>query len=319
MVRAISTIVFMISMSFTFLHADVIRPSDRLQASGMVYDLLVDDGMLYAATDAGQVDVFDVVTKQKVKTIDIPDIKDFMGDAVAPKIYSVDVMDGSVLMVSTGKSGYRNVYVHDGKSLRKIIGLEQKLTVKEARYIDKETILLGLMSNELVLYKTESGSQVYKVQMSPSHFDDLALDEAKTKVATADESGDVYIVDVATGAPIKRLHGQNVDNIYKIDYKNGVIITAGQDRRCAVYREGRSGYHLQGSFLIYAAGLSPSGRIGLFSADIENDIQVFDTKTKRKIAMLQGHDATLTAFAFLDETTLFSSAEEDEILFWRLR
>lgn len=301
------------------VQAKDISPQYKLRASGMVYDILVDDGRLFAATDAGKVDIFDIAEKKLDRSIELPGIKDFMGDVIAPKVYSIDVLKGRMLMVSTGEAGYNNVYLYDGKRLRQLIGLSDKLTLKEARFIDEDTILLGLLSNELILYKISSAKHLYKVQISPSHFNDMALSEARDKVATADESGDTHIVNVADGKVEKLLTGQNVDNVYKLDYKNGVVITAGQDRRCAVYAPARPAYHLSGTFLLYAAGLSPSGKIGVFATNMENDIQVFNIRTRSKLSMLKGHNATLTAFAFIDESELFSSAEEKDILFWKLK
>lgn len=306
-------------VTVSLLQANGIKPLHKLRASGMVYDMVISGSKLYAATDAGKVDVFDTATKEMVGMIELPGIKDFMGDLIDSKIYSVDVLDSNVLMVSAGKAGYRNVYLHDGKVLKKIIDSDMKLTVKEGRFIDEDTILLGLMGNELILYRISSGEHIYKVQMSPSHFDDLALSEDKSKVATADESGDIYIVNVSDGRKLQMLSGQNVDNVYKIDYKQGVVITAGQDRRCAVYRPDAPAYYMRGTFLIYAAGLSPSGKIGLFASNVENEVQVFDTRTKSKLSMLKGHNATLTSFAFLNESELFSAAEENDILFWKLK
>lgn len=301
------------------LQAKEIKPLDRLHASGMVYDMVIDNGKLYAATDAGKVDIFDTVTKQIVNKIELPGVKDFMGDLIETKVYSVDVLSGRVMMVTAGEAGYRNVYLHDGQAFKKIIDSQMKLTIKEGRFIDEDTILLGLMSNELILYKISASKQIYKVQMSPSHFDDLALNEDKSKVATADESGEIFILNVDDGKKVQTLSGQNVDNVYKIDFKQGVVITAGQDRRCAVYRPDSPAYYLRGSFLIYAAGLSPSGKIGLYAANMENEVQVFNTRTKSKLFVLKGHNATLTCFAFLNETELFSAAEESDILFWKLK
>ena len=316
-IKYLVLLVLMIALSP--LSAKDIAPAHRLATSGMVYDMLIDEGKLYAATDAGIVDIFDVATKEHLSKIELPQVKDFMGDLIAPKIYSVDVSKGTILMVSAGQAGYRNVYLHDGKALKKIIDSDMKLSIKEARFIEEDTLLLGLMGNELILYSISSGKFLYKVQMSQSHFNDLALNEDKSKVATADESGEVYILNVADGKIVQTLSGQNVDNIYKVDFKKGVVITAGQDRRCAVYRPGAKAYYMHGSFLIYAAGLSPSGKIGLFATNVENEVQVFNTRTKSKLSMLKGHNATLTGFAFVNETELFSAAEENSILFWKLK
>ena len=49
---------------------------------------------------------------------------------------------------------------------------------------------------------------------------------------------------------------------------------------------------------------------------MENDLQLFDTQSRQKIALMKGHGATLTDFEFISETEFFSSAEEKRILFW---
>ena len=71
------------------------------------------------------------------------------------------------------------------------------------------------------------------------------------------------------------------------DYRRGVIITAGQDRRCAVYNTDGSAYYMEGDFLIYAAALTPSAKQGIFAATVENDVELFDIASRTKLAMLK--------------------------------
>jgi hypothetical protein len=43
------------------------------------------------------------------------------------------------------------------------------------------------------------------------------------------------VIDTKTGKLLKELKGLNVDNVYKVDYKKGIISGAGQDRRGSLY------------------------------------------------------------------------------------
>ncbi len=306
------------------LTAAELTPRYELKTSSLVTDILVDGVNLYAATYGGSVEVFDTVSKKRVALISLPMITDFMGEEAAPKVYAIDRIGDRLMMVSEGRSGYRNVDLYEGGKVRRIIGSDAQLLIKKGLFVDEDRILLGLLSSELILYRISTGEVLYRRAIKErrsggSAFSDMALDEARATVATADESGEVNLFNVDDFTHLKLLKGQNVDNIYRIDYRKGTVVTAGQDRRCALYMPDGRAYYLEGSFLIYAAALSPSARTGVFAATIENDLQLFDTQTRQKGALLRGHGATLTDFAFISETEFFSAAEEKRILFWDLK
>jgi len=303
---------------------EVKEPVFRLESSQKtVTDLLLDKQTLYAATGSGAVDVFDTAARTRVETIVLPGIRDFLGDTVAPKVYAVDKLGERLLITSQGVSGFRDVYLYENRALRKVIDAGEGLYITESRFVDANRVLLGLLSSELVLYDISAQKVLYRHAVKErssggSAFSDMALDEARRRVATADESGEIHLFEIDPFRHLKVLKGQNVDNVYKLDYKKGTVITAGQDRRCAIYEPGGRAYYVGAEFLIYAAALSPSGKRGVYAATIDNDLKVFDTATKGELALLKGHKATLSSFAFVDERHLFSAADEREILFWDL-
>ncbi len=319
--KAILTFFLVLS---AWLHAvPTLHPAAELPTSGLVTDLLVDNGKLYAATYAGTVDIFDIASKKRIGQIALPHIKDFMGDDIPAKIYSIDKFGDRIMMVSEGKSGYRNVFLYEHGKLSQIIDAHDYLPIKKGLLLDHDHLLFGLLSSEIILYDIAKKTKLYRKTIDNdisggSAFDDMVLDETRTTLATSDESGDVNIFDARTFRHEKLLSGQNVDNVYKIDYKQGTVITAGKDRRCAVYPAKGRPYYIKSSFIVFAAALSPSARHGFFSADADNDIEMFDTQSREKLAMLKGHNATISDFAFVDETHLFSSAEEKRILYWDL-
>lgn len=301
------------------LNAKDLKPTFVYEGSGAVTDLVYQNNRLYSATTEGTVDVYDTKEQKLIKTISVPKIKDFIGDEVLSRIYSVDIIDNKIMMASQGKMGYRRVHIYADNNLTQIISTDKSFTISKAKFIDKEHLLIALLSNELILYDIKKDKVIYRNQISASKFSDFVLNEKKDEVVIADESGELKLVSVKNGKIIKELKGQNVDNIFQIDYKNNTIITAGQDRRSAVYsRDGKVAYYKSGTFLIYSSALSPSAKIGAYASDEQNNVTLFDTSSKLDLDRLGSHKATISNILFIDEKKLFTSSDDTNINYWEL-
>ncbi len=301
------------------LYSATISPTKELNASGYVYDIAVDEKYLYAGTGDGELQVFDYRSNAIVDTIKLPKIKDFMGDEIAPKVFSVDHLNGKYLLLSEAKSGYRELYIHEGNSTTKIISLEDKQTLAKAKFVDDDHLFLADLGNDVMLYSLKEKKELYKFQISQSKFSDFALNEDKSMVALGCESGDISIVDIKKGEIVQVLKGQNLDNTYRVAFRNNIVTGAGQDRRASYYTlpKGDGGY-FKGSFLIYATALSPSGRYAAYAIDEDNDIAIYDLSTHSRIALLKGQKSTLNTIVFLDEKILFSASSDPKIMMWKL-
>jgi hypothetical protein len=239
-----------------------LTPVDTIEINGTAKDMVLNGDTLVIATDMGHIEIHDTVNKKKIKEIAIPDVKDFMGDMIPARIMSTDVINNTYLLLSdSGKGGYANLYLHKENKTELLIDHTAKKPVIKARFIDETHILLGYLGNEVSLYDTESKKEVYRVQLSESKFSDFALNEEKSQVVFSCESGVLSVVDVKSGKVLNELQGQNVDNVYKVDFKGGKVSAAGQDRRGALYdaKSGKGSY-IEGSFLIYGTALSPSSK-----------------------------------------------------------
>ncbi|MEK6659738.1 MAG: hypothetical protein AABY36_08675 [Campylobacterota bacterium] len=152
------------------------------------------------------------------------------------------------------------------------------------------------------------------MQVSGARFSDFALNESKSEVVIADESGNLKIHNTKDGKLIKLLAGENLDNVFQVDYKNGIIATAGQDRKVVIYtQKGGSTYHIKSNFLIYSVGLSPSGKVVGYSSDEHNNVSVVDTVTKANIGKFGGNNMTLTKIVFVNESE-FLIASDNKII-----
>ncbi|MEA2018643.1 MAG: WD40 repeat domain-containing protein [Campylobacterota bacterium] len=319
---------FLITLLFVItLNSKDLKPTYVYEASGGVTDIVSIDNKIYVATDASGVDVFDLKTKKLINKIKVPQIKDFMGDVIDAKIYNVDVYKDKVLLTAQAPKGFREVHIYQNNKIETVITIEKRMFVSKAKFINDEEILFSLLSNEMYLFNYKTKKIIWQISVKPddatfnSTFADFALNEEKTHAVVADESGDLKIVDIKKAKVIKVLADKNLDKVFKVDIKNDKIITAGQDGRCVVYNlSNNSDYSLRKEhwFLIYGAGLSPSGKIGAYSSDENNNVTVFNTKTKTKIYKLTNNLMTLSAILFINENEIFVTTDSNKFNYYNL-
>ena len=304
-----------------FMYAtQILAPIQKIVVDGTAKDMVVDEEHLYIGTDKGKLQVYDFKEHKFIKDISLPQIRDFMGDTVPPRVYSVDFLENRYLLLSdSGKGGYANLWIYENNTTTQLISAEDKKALVKARFVDRNHILLGYLGNEAALFEIKSKKERYRVQLSESKFSDFALNEKNTHAAYGCESGVISVIDVADGRVVKELKGMNLDNTYKVDFKQGIVSAAGQDRRGAYYdvTTGKGDY-IEGSFLIYATGLSPSAKKVAFAMDEQNNISVFNRLSKAKTAVLEGQKSTLNVIVFKDEEILFSASDDNTVLMWKL-
>ena len=296
------------------------QPSKMYNSSGAVVDMVVADQKLYVATGASSVDVFDLKSAKIVKKITVGKITDFMGDAIDSKVYSVDVLDGAVVLLSQGEKGFRRVQIYKDGKLAEVISIKDQLYIAKVAFLDSKTLLLGLLSNEIIAYDIATKKMNYREQVSFSKFSNFALNEQKSEVVVADESGDLKIHSTKDGKLIKTLEGQNLDNVFQVDYKNGIIATAGQDRRVVIYNTTfNSAYYKTAPFLIYGVGLSPSGKLVAYASDEQNNVTVFKTSSKSTVGHYGGNKMTLSKIIFVNEKEFLVSSDDKTINLYNIK
>lgn len=300
---------------------EIITPEQQIKVNGMSKDLVLRDNELIIGTTNGVMQVYDYESKIFKKTVSFPQIQDFMGDIIEPRVFSVDKIEGRYVILSdSGKGGYANLWIHENNITTQVLDASAKKAVVKARFINKDQILLGYLSNEAALFDLKNNEEIYRVQLSESKFSDFALNEDKTQAVFGCESGVLNIIDTKTGKIVKVLEGMNVDNVYRVDFKQGIVSGAGQDRRGSLYDivMGTATY-IEGDFLIYATGLSPSAKKVAFVMDERNNISIYIRSSKTKVAELQGQKSTLNNIIFKDENTLFSSSDDNTVMMWKLK
>ncbi len=312
------TLLIIFLLLLPLLNAKEIHPTFKLKSMGLVNDFTVVKDKIYIANSAGTVDIFDLNSGKLVEQIIIDLVTTRMNKLVSPNVLSVDYKNGKVLIVSMGVDSYRNVWIYENHKLTKTIDEDKKLTIKEARFVNDEKIILSTFASQIVLHDIGEHYNLYNQHISQSTLGDITLSEDKKRVVMSDESGKVRLIDVKTSKTLKTFSSQNVDNVYHLAFAKGVIITAGQDRRVAVYQDGIKDYHIKSDFLVYCVGISPSSNIGIYSKGEKSNLQLFDTKNGNKTDELVGHSGIVNHIKFINENELFSSDRGYYVYFWRL-
>jgi len=129
----------------------------------------------------------------------------------------------------------------------------------------------------------------------------------------------LQLLSTKDGKHIHSFTGENLDDVFGVDYKKGIIATAGKDRRVVIYDTNRDKvYYKTSSFFIYSVGLSPSGNIIAYSSDVSNNITLFNTTTKAIIAEYGGNKSPLSKILFLDENSFIVSSAKKKINFYTI-
>jgi len=313
-------IFLLLCVSVVLFATEITMPDTTYKASGTVNDMVVSNGKLYCATSASSIDVFDIKTNKRVKKLKISKIKNFLNEEIDAKIYSVDVLNDAVLMLSQATGGFREVRLfHDGKE-ELLIGSEKNLYIAKAAFIDENTILLGLLSNDIISYSIKDKKENWSMQASLSKFSNFMMKHDKSEVVVADESGELHLISTKNGKVLKLLSGQNLDNVFAVDYKKDVIVAAGQDRRVGVYEMAyKSAYHINTSFLVYAVGLSPKAKIVAYASDENNNVALQKLSTKSKLGIYGGNKMTLTKILFISEREFFVSSDDSSVNYYKIK
>ncbi len=307
-----------ILLFYTVYAQTILTPQKTLLAKGGVKDAVYKKGYLYVATEVGTVEIFHLKTGKKIKQINLPDIEDFFGEKIRPKVYSVDVSsDNTIYMLVQSTKGFSQLFSYQHGKLNLIISENEKILAIKAKLYKDRYILLGLPANDLILYDLRNRKKVYQIHISRSPFSDFAIN--KDKVAVACESGIVYIVDIPTGKVEKEIPKMNLDKTFKIDFKGNYILTGGRDKKATLYNT-KTGekYIFKADFFVYSVGLSPSLKYGAYGINEKSDIAVFNLPLKTVNYLLKGHSYALNNIIFIDDTHLITTDESRKILMWRL-
>ena len=166
--KKIVTILILITSIYA---ANIQKPVAKYISSGAVTDIVYRDAKLYSATDASCVDIFDVETKKIIQKIKVSQIKDFMGDVIDSKVYSVDIIKDKILILSQAQKGARRLHIYENDKLELFIPYTEGLFYQK----NTNSLLIACKSSPSI-NKNESFNgfkAIYRFDLSNKNFNTL--------------------------------------------------------------------------------------------------------------------------------------------------
>ncbi|EGK7485295.1 WD40 repeat domain-containing protein [Campylobacter lari] len=300
---------------FLILLMSIYALSYELKLDSNLNALKLVDNSLLIGLDNGEIKQYFLKDKKMQKIIRLDKIKNFYEENLSPRIYSIDYLNGAILILSEGDFGSKKLYVYKNKQL-----LSYDLAndgAKKALFLDDNTILLALLGSNIELFDLKTKSVVKNFTFSSSSLSDVVLNETKTQLVAGFESGELMLFDVKKWQKIKSYKNVHKDNIYQLDFKNTIIASCSTDRKLGIAQNDQE-KNIERDFLIYTCALNENGSIAAFGDNEKNIIELVNTKNLKTIKKFQNKDFLLEYLIFLNEHELISAGYEDKIIFWSI-
>ena len=163
----------------TTLESKDIEAKYSFTLSSGVTDMIRDKEKLYISTLEGTLFSFDISSKKLKTLVKMPKTKDFLGEEMPSKIYSVDIVENKILLLAQGFKGARHLLIYENNKLKTVLSDDKHLFISQAKFINKDLIIFASLANEIYLYNIASKKTLYIKQISASKFSHFVLNEKK--------------------------------------------------------------------------------------------------------------------------------------------
>ena len=298
---------------------EISQPDRVIKAGANVISSNLIDEILYLGTDGGELDIYDIKADKFLEPIKFRTVKTHFSDAEPTKIFSIDRLGDTLLVLTEMDYNERYLYVFkkEGALWSEISNMRlANKSAKKAFFIDEKTAVVSDFGNEIYFIDLESKKAVFKHKFSIALYVDFEINKTRDKIAIGAESGVIYIYNLKTRQTEQTLNFFK-DNMYDIDYKNDVVAVGSIDKQAGVY-DGRMNY-FKSDFIVYAVGLSEDAKTFSFMNGEQSDILVYDVASKEKLATVKTGQQILNEIYLSDSGRLISVAYEKEVKFWSVK
>jgi WD40 repeat protein len=302
--------VILLSFMFLFLFS-----FQKIEFENYISKVAFDNKYLVSGLENGEIIIKDFKTLKKIDSIKLPMIKDFMDENIPMPIYSLDILGNKLLILGGGEDNRREVFIFNlvSKKLTKLF--ETKDTLMKGKFLDKNRVIFGLLSDEIIIYNLKSKKNEFKKQIGNYVFSTFVKNG--DKIAIGDESGVLKIFNLKTHK-ITNISGFNKDKTISVGFRKNLVLNASSDMRIAVYNlKGDIRFSMKGKFLPYGADLSEKGDKLAFQIDDKNSIAVYNLN-KKLLKTLKGHKMPLNGLKFIGEDKILSFSP-NEIIIWSIK
>lgn len=281
----------------------------ELKLNSNITALKFDKQNLYIGTDKGEILRYNIKDKSLKELLSLPKNKNYYDNNFA-KIYNIDIFKNTLLILSEGDFGSKNLsFYKDNLQIKKL----EENSITKAFFINEDTYLLISIGSEIELID-KNLKNIKRFNFSHSSLNDAVLSEDKNKLVVGFESGEVELFDLKNWKMLKNYDKMHKDNIYQVDFKNNIILSCGTDRRIGIVKNEEQNF-LQKNFLIYACALSPDGELAVYSDNEAGISEVFSTSDFKSIKTFNNENLISEFIIFLNNKDFIISGFGDSIMF----
>jgi WD40 repeat protein len=295
------------------------------RADHMVLDVVNRGPLILAATQSGEVAVFDWREGQELPVLMATEAIE--GQKFAPTVQSVAISPSERLAAVVSSDGKLRLLRLDeageGHDLRaELLFTLERPGLMVARFVGEDQVLVGDMRGELALVDIQGQREVYRRQLEYDPIYEMEISPDSRRAALGFRSSRVRIVDPQSGEVVKVLKGHR-DAVYGVAWL-GVdrLASAGKDKHLLEWdlRQAQPEPKVlyAGDVYITALGCDPVGGKLALTID-DNVIALYDLAEGRISHRMEGHTAPVQSLVFFDEgRRLVSAGNDARIYVWAL-
>ncbi len=304
-------------MSF-FVQEARISAAERIQfrADHMVTEAVTDGQLVFAATQDGKINCFNLQTRRREKNL--LELKAEQIDAYPPAIYSLGLSPDNRLLVAGSGLGKIFIFFSGSRRLIKPIVISDVENILVVRFLDNSRILLGLMDGTVRLLDWRENRELYRSKIELDPINNIQLSENRKLMAITSSTSAIKVAVTETGTIVKELE-KHTDTIYGLAFSgNNTLFSGSKDKSLRKWniKTGRSTVLYRSDFYINSVAWNGKGLLAFHLPDYKVGIMKVSSKTVTKV--LSGHSSFINTLFFLSTRLLMSSGNDARIIIHHL-
>lgn len=290
--------------------------NNQITVDGAISDFFSNDKRFVVSTLNGKVITFDAKTRKKVSTFIFDKIANHFGEESFPEVFHVEPLGDSIITLTRSQKGKNDIYIiHNQTKYLILEGERLSSLIVDIKVIGYDKVLIGLLSNEVILYNFKLKRRVFSVQVSPYIFSAFAVSTDGNLFYVADESGKITKLATKDGRKLNIYAGLHKDNVLSLAAGNNIVVGGSKDRNVSLYFvKQNTMWHVATNHFVVIVAVSENGKYVSWYDDITNEVVIYSVEKWRELKRISGHISMVTSILVENERTVWSCDEDGKIL-----
>ena len=297
-----------------FAHFDGLLASTLIEfrADHMILDSVTDGRLVYAATQDGRINRFDLKHHKKISSlIEIPAEGE---ENFPPPIFSLDLSPTQKVLVSGDALGRILFFSTTSTKTIKKITLPGIENIPVVRFISESTVLVGLLNGAVILIDYPINKQIYKTKVEFDPLNGIRLSPSHQLAAITSTASIIKVLELKTGKIIHELDAHR-DTVYAAAFVGeDKLVSGSKDKKLLLWNLNSERSKLLYTSDFYINSVAWNGK-NVIAFHLPNyKIGIYDLSSRRLEKQLSGHTAFINTLYFITPDKLMSSGNDARVL-----